>query len=132
MTGRLSYDAKRRNLPSITFGARVKQSYHRGLDIDFKGSQSPSVTKYSPKLGVSSLEQGTPSLGTMSKGRKFKNDLEPQSIKTTTATIPIQYSSIFSSQVSPSTERLLNDRGRGHDATEFLNSTLYDQKMKYK
>jgi hypothetical protein len=125
MTGRLSYDAKRRNLPSFSFGARVKQGYHKGLDIDFKGRQSPSATKYSPKLGVSSLEQG-PSLGTMAKGKKFSNDLEPQSIKHTKATIPIQYSSIFASQVSPSTERLLINRDRGLDASEFLNNTLYN------
>ena len=88
MTGRHSIEAKRRNLPSISFGPKTKQPWHPEYATDFVGKTSPAPTRYSPqpsKLAGRNIER----MGKFSNDKKFR---EPSSITTLRETLPVAYS----------------------------------------
>lgn len=72
LTGRHSLEAKRRNIPSISFGLKTKAPWHNEFHTDFVGKSSPPSTRYSPMPGRTSVERNITKLGKIGSEKKFK------------------------------------------------------------
>ena len=88
LTGRHSLESKRRNIPNISFGAKVKTPWHAEFHTDFVGKSSPPSTRYSMTIGKLSNQRSTSKLGAMNKEDKFR---EPTSVTKLRETLPCQY-----------------------------------------
>lgn len=49
-------DATKRTYPAYTFGPKTTQPYFPQYEVDFKGRDSPALSKYHPKMQTTKVE----------------------------------------------------------------------------
>lgn len=93
LCGTKTIETRKRNLPLISFRIKTKPSYHKELQKEFIGTESPAPIKYSPKHEMSSLKL-SPSSISIGKTHKFFEPLSLSYNKYIKDNIPHYYSSI--------------------------------------
>jgi len=82
-------ETRKRNLPSITFGSKVKAVPYKELVKELVGTHSPAA-KYDPKVNASSLRL-SPSQVSIGKSPRFFEPLELGFDKHLKGNVPVQY-----------------------------------------